>query len=75
METGRDTDAMAVLQIAVGLAKTPEELTLVQEHITQVQQFQAARNQAAEANRRAVESVPGHGCRWAGLPAGTNEKC
>jgi tetratricopeptide (TPR) repeat protein len=58
METGRDTDAMAVLQKAVGLAKTPEQLALVQEHITRIQQFQAARNQAPEENRRPAENVP-----------------
>ncbi len=58
METGRDTDALAVLQKAVGLAKTPEQLALVQEHITQAQQFQTVRNQATEANRRPAENVP-----------------
>jgi tetratricopeptide (TPR) repeat protein len=57
MEAGRDTEAIAVLQKAEGLAKTPEELMMVQQHMQSVQQFQVGRNQAMDANRRPAESV------------------
>ena len=58
METNRETDAMAVLQKAVGVARTPQELALVQEHITNVQQFQTARTQVTQANHLPSGTVP-----------------
>jgi tetratricopeptide (TPR) repeat protein len=57
VEAGRDAEAMAVLQKAEGLAKTPEELAIVRQQMTHLQQFQAGRTQATEASRRPAENV------------------
>jgi tetratricopeptide (TPR) repeat protein len=59
MEADRYTDAMAVLRNALGVAKTPEEVASVQNHIDQIQQYQAAREQVAQGNQQALESVQG----------------
>lgn len=60
MEADRYTDAMAVLRNALGVAKTPEEIASVQNRINQIQQYQAAREQVAQANQQAPESVHGN---------------
>ena len=59
MEAGRDADATAVLQQAMGIAKTPEELAMVQDHMARVHQFQAVGNQPTEANHAAGNRRPG----------------
>jgi tetratricopeptide (TPR) repeat protein len=57
MEADRYTDAIAVLQHAIRFAKTPEEAALVQNRIDQIEQYQAHRERAVQANRQAAEGA------------------
>jgi tetratricopeptide (TPR) repeat protein len=61
MTAGRYKDAIAGLQLAVSIAKTPEEVASVQNRIAQIQQYQAGVEQAEQANRRAAENAQSHG--------------
>jgi tetratricopeptide (TPR) repeat protein len=55
MERGKD--AIAVLQNAMSLAKTPEEVISVQNLLETAQQYQAAREEA-EQERQATQRIP-----------------
>jgi tetratricopeptide (TPR) repeat protein len=50
VEQGQPANAIGVLKIAAGIAKTPAETALIQSRIEQVQQYQSMREQAQSAN-------------------------
>jgi tetratricopeptide (TPR) repeat protein len=51
MEAERYSDAVAVLENALSLAKTPEEVGLVQNRISEIQRYRAVREQMAQTNQ------------------------
>jgi tetratricopeptide (TPR) repeat protein len=57
MQMDRVKDAVAVLHEALRIAKSPVETAMVQNFLTQVQTFAAARDQRMEQNRRITEEI------------------
>ncbi len=57
MEMERNKDAVVVLHEALRIAKSPAEMVMVQNFLTQVDQFAAAREREMEQNRRVAEQV------------------
>ncbi len=53
-EAERYTDAIAVLQNAMNIAQTPEEIAMLQNRISQIQQYQAARERVERENQADV---------------------
>ncbi len=57
LQMQRPTDAIAVLQNAASLAKTPDEASSVQNLLEAAQQYQASREQV-EHSREAMQAIP-----------------
>jgi Tfp pilus assembly protein PilF len=58
-EADRYRDAIAVLKASTGLAKTPEEASLVDNRIKELEQYEAHHGQADAANKLAPEQTRG----------------
>ncbi|MGA7079352.1 MAG: tetratricopeptide repeat protein, partial [Terriglobales bacterium] len=57
IEMQRSKDALAVLREALRIAKSPADTAMVQNLLTQVEQYSAAQQQVVEQNQRLAEEV------------------
>jgi len=57
MQMERDKDAAAVLQEALRIAKSPQEMAMVENFLMQVESYTTARKQEAEQDRRLAEEL------------------
>ena len=73
LQMQRPTDAIAVLQNAASLAKTPDEVSSVQNLLEAAQQYQASRQQLEQSARYAGNSI--YRCSGAIFSAGDARHC
>jgi tetratricopeptide (TPR) repeat protein len=74
MEMDRSKDAIAVLHAAMRLAKTPQETSMVQSLLGQIENFTAARDRQALENQRIAEEIKASGEADSGMTTESSAK-